>query len=105
MKFRDYVREGKQDFWKKVEGTEYLFREVGPGHYEVSAWTRGDTPSEIYHCYDRGKNRWSCSCPARGVCKHIKMVKKWLKSPRTDVPSSQDWKEMRKHMKKLGIGK
>lgn len=69
----------KQDFWQQKEGADYMIRELRPGEYEVSKWTRGDTPTELYKCYQRGKNRWVCSCPVKGKCKHIKMVEKWLK--------------------------
>ena len=69
----------KQDFWQKKEGADYMIREIRPNEYEVSKWTRGDTPAELYTVYQRGKNKWQCGCPVKGKCKHIKMVQDWLK--------------------------
>jgi len=82
--------EGKQDFWGKLEGSEYVIREITPNEYGVTKWTKGDTPSQIYSCYDRGKGKWECSCPARGTCKHIKMVKEWIKKGKPAAYDTSD---------------
>ena len=77
----------KPDYWQKREGAEYMIRQLNPGEYEITKWTRGDTPAEIYVCKEMGK-KWSCNCPVRGKCKHIDMVKKWIeggKKPYYDV--------------------
>jgi hypothetical protein len=77
MKVKEYLNEVKKpDFWGKKEGADYMIREVKPGTYEVTKWTRGDTPTEIYTCYQKDKKNWTCNCPVKGTCKHIKMVKK-----------------------------
>jgi len=100
MKIRE-IFEGKQDFWGKLEGSDYIIREIKPNEYEVTKWTRGDTPTEIYRCYDRGKGKWTCDCPARGKCKHIKMVVDWIKKGK---PPAYDISDIDKYVKKY-LGK
>uniref|UniRef100_A0A6M3KDJ5 SWIM-type domain-containing protein n=1 Tax=viral metagenome TaxID=1070528 RepID=A0A6M3KDJ5_9ZZZZ len=96
MRIRTFL-EGKQDFWGKLEGSEYMIREVGVNQYEITKWTRGDTPTEIYRCYNTGKGKWTCDCPARGTCKHIKMVKDWIKKGKTPA---YDVSDIHKYLKK-----
>lgn len=86
----------KQDFWQKKEGADYMIRELRPGEYEVSKWTRGDTPTEIYKCYQKGKNQWQCGCPVKGKCKHIKMVQDWLKGGKQPFVDISDLPQLAK---------
>lgn len=69
----------KPDYWQKREGADYMIRDIGIDKYEVSKWSRGDTPTEIYTIYQKNKNSWTCGCPVKGQCKHIKMVQDWIK--------------------------
>jgi hypothetical protein len=96
MKFKDYVTEGRTDFWKDY--TEYYIREMGKNKYEVSVWKRGDTPSAVYICSEN-----SCDCPARGKCKHMQLVKDWIKAGKPS-PFGKDVKDdVLKKLKKMGV--
>lgn len=47
--------------------------------YIVTSWTHGKSPKNIYTVTKSG-NKWSCDCPTRTTyCKHIDMVKQWIK--------------------------
>lgn len=70
-------------FWDRF--AEYIIRQIGKDTYEVSVWKRGDTPSQIYKCVSRG-GKIQCSCPARGPCKHIKMVADWINKGKPEHP-------------------
>lgn len=82
MDFNKYIKiTEKSDFWQKMEGSDYIIRDIGPDQYEVTKWSRGDTPTEIYRVEKR--KTWTCNCPARKKpCKHIKLVQDWIKSGR-----------------------
>ena len=95
------MEEGKQDFWKKMEGTDYLIREKSMYEYEVSTWTRGDRPTSIYTVRDLGKGKWFCNCASRKKpCKHITMVKKWIKKGKSGYTDKGD-KEFEKLAKRF----
>jgi len=77
MKFFNWLEE------QGIHEPEYMIRQVGkaPKAYEVTKWTRGKGPAEIYRVVDTGKGLQG-NCPAaqrRGYCKHIDMVKEWIK--------------------------
>lgn len=94
---KEMFNEGKTDFWKDF--TEYMIRELGKDVYEVSVWKRGDTPSQIYKCTGR-KGKIMCSCPARGPCKHIKMVADWINKGKPEHPYFKDvMKKVKKGLK------
>ena len=96
MKFKNYVKEGKTDFWQNRE--EYFIREVGKGKYEIATFKRGDTPDNVYTCTEK-----SCNCPARGACKHQKMLKDWIKAGKPS-PFGKDVRgEVLKKLKKQGV--
>jgi hypothetical protein len=101
MKFEDYIKEGRTDFWKDY--TEYFIRELGKNKYEVSVWKRGDTPSAIYTVSNIG-NKWMCDCPARkGTDKHVQLVKDWIKAGKPS-PFGKDVKDgVLKSLKKMGV--
>jgi hypothetical protein len=100
-KINKYLNEGKSNFWKGQ--TDYLIRQIGKDVYEVSGWKRGDTPSVLYKCSGSGK-KMKCNCPARGPCRHIKMVQDWIKMGKPDHPFFGDVKkEVAKGLKKLGV--
>ena len=85
MKFKKYIKEGKSDFWKTVEGSDYLINQLDDKTYQVAVFTRGDTPSKVYKC--RGtKNSMVCDCPSRKFCKHQKMVQDWIKAGKPENP-------------------
>ena len=97
MRLQKYINEGKQDFWQKMEGADYLVRELSPNEYEVTKWTRGDTPTNIYKCYDRGRGNRKCSCPSRKApCVHVKEVQDWLKKGKKEYYSKE---KLTKYMK------
>jgi hypothetical protein len=85
MKFESYIKEGKSDFWKTVEGSEYLINQLGKNVYQVAVFTRGDTPTKIYKC-NGDENHMMCNCPSRKTCKHIKLVKDWIKAGKPENP-------------------
>lgn len=73
------ILEGKSKFWKGKE--DYVIREIGKNTYEITVWGRGDTPDAIYTVKMNPKGTDGfCDCPARARCKHIKMVKDWIKA-------------------------
>lgn len=84
---------------KKLFEPEYIIRELEPQTFEVTKWTHGTKPDEIYrveYTERHGKKYWKCSCPARGICKHIKAVQNWIKKgkkPYIDVSPKeiQSW--------------
>jgi len=87
----------------KFDG-DYLVREIETNHYEVTKWDGHAEPAAIYQVYDRGRDRWYCSCPARGSCKHVGIVKAWIQKgkPGTDdIPKKA--KEIYQLLKKVGI--
>ncbi len=85
MNFKEYIREGKSDFWKTLEGSEYLINQVDNNTYKVAMFTRGDTPTKVYTCKGNEKHM-SCDCPSRKACKHQKMVKDWIKAGKPENP-------------------
>lgn len=60
---------------------DYLVREVTKGNYQVTKWTKGKEPKEIYDIKHFEKtNKWTCNCPTKiKPCKHIGMVRDWIK--------------------------
>ena len=57
---------------------EYMVRETELNTYEVTKWTHGKAPTGIYTV--RLFKKESCDCPARGKCRHIQIVKDWIKA-------------------------
>ena len=94
--------EGAVDEAKALFEPEYLIREIEPDTYEVSKWTHGSGPVEIY-TVRMFKNKKTCTCPARGVCKHIKMVREWIKKGKNPpIPLSNLDVGKIKYFKRLG---
>jgi len=98
MKFKEYLKEGKSDFYK--DDVDYIIRELGKGKYEISVWKRGDTPSAVYTCTEKG----NCTCPARGTCKHVKLVKDWIKAGKPNKFFTKNVKAaVQRGLKKIGV--
>jgi len=71
--------------------------------YVVTSWTHGKAPKNVYTVSKAGK-KWLCNCPTRtSYCKHIDMVKQWLKDGK---PSEWqvDMKELKKILNSKGVG-
>lgn len=94
MKLRDYIAEKAGIF---DDDPEYQVRNVSGTHYQVTKWLNGKQPREVFDVMDKGTRGWSCNCPVRSSCKHIQMVKDWIKagSP-TGIPTAKDlkWKKL-----------
>lgn len=90
------VREALQRT-KKTEffEAEYMVRRVKNRHYQVSKWTHGKDPVDVYDVWENPKS-WSCNCPVRSNCKHIKMVKQWKAEgePNDFEPKGELWKNL-----------
>lgn len=98
MNFKEYIREGKSDFWKTVEGnSDYLIRQNGDNKYEVAVFTRGDAPTKVYNCKGNEKHI-SCDCPSRKSCKHQNLVKDWIKAGK---PENQFFKGSKEKVDKF----
>jgi len=67
----------KKKIKPKLFEPEYMVREIGPNTYEVTKWTHGASPTGIYTV--RAFKKWTCDCPARGKCRHMDIVREWLK--------------------------
>ena len=76
-------------------GADYMVQETGPSQYTVTKWEGKNYPTAEYRVVE-GPN-WSCNCPARVPCKHVALVKKWLKSGK---PSYVDEKYLVDFLKK-----
>jgi len=94
MKIKDFLIE-KESFLDK--DPDYQIRKVTNKYYQVTKWGRGKAPKEVYDVYEN-PNGWKCNCAVRGVCKHIKMVKDWIKD---GMPNAWDPKDIDKQFKKL----
>lgn len=70
MRIREYLVE--------IFDTDYQVRELKYDTYQVTKWIKGKNPDNIYNILKYGGS-WSCDCPVRGKCKHIDLVKKWIK--------------------------
>lgn len=92
---------------KKLFEPEYIIREIEPQLFEVSKWTKGSGPAAVYrveYTTRHGKKYWRCSCPVKGSrCKHIKMVKEWIKKGKKPlIPVSNIDVGKIKYRKRLG---
>lgn len=70
--------------------------------YIVTSWTHGKEPRNIY-IVNKAGNKWICNCPTRTpYCKHIDMVKQWLKDGK---PSEWDIDadELKKLLRNKGV--
>ena len=98
MKFKEYLKEGKTDFYKN--DVDYIVKEIGKEKYEVSVWKRGDTPSNVYTCTEKGY----CTCPARGTCKHVKLLRDWIKAGKPNKFFTKNVKlAVKRGLKKMGV--
>jgi len=83
--------------------TDYVIKENTPHEYIISKWSSGKEPKEVYRInHLPASKRWVCTCPAgkKGTCKHVRMVKDWIKNGKTPAIPDED---MGKLLKKLKI--
>jgi hypothetical protein len=77
MKIKEYLNEKVGLFDKDPE---YIISDAkSKNTYIVTSWTHGKEPTNIYTVSKFG-NKWSCNCPSKYHCKHMDMVKEWLKN-------------------------
>lgn len=58
---------------------EYIIKDAKETNkFIVSKWTHGKEPRDVY-TITKGKTSWTCTCPVRSSCKHISLVKEWIK--------------------------
>ena len=60
---------------------DYIIKDAGTtkNDFIVTSWTHGKSAENIYFV-SKGGTKWTCNCPDRTPnCKHIQMVKQWLK--------------------------
>lgn len=69
------------------DDTGYLVRRLDRDTFEVSGWTWDHYPKGVY-TLSQHRNGYRCDCPTRGkrVCKHVGIVKQFLKTERTRDP-------------------
>ena len=101
MKFFNFLNEKVGLFDTDVD---YVIIDAkAPNSYIVTSWITGKSPKNIY-IVTNIKGKWSCDCAVHGVCKHINMVKNWLKdgkpNPFLDKSLENDLKNL---FKKKGI--
>jgi len=97
MKFEEYIGEGRAKFWKGSE--EYYIRDIGGNKYQVAVFVRGDTPDVVYTTTEK-----TCDCPSRKIpCKHIQMVKKWIKEGKPSAFGKSVKKGVLDGLKKMGV--
>lgn len=63
----------------------YCIREVAPRHLEISGFQDYDIPEKQYDIVNK-----ICSCPARGGCKHQKMVDRFKEAGESFVGTFYD---------------
>jgi len=59
----------------------YLVRRIRRGKYEVSKWGDSNYPISIYTLVET-RGGYACNSPGcrrKRICKHAKLIKKWLK--------------------------
>lgn len=85
---------------------EYIIRDDKVmNSYIVTAWTHGKAPSNVYTVsHQTHGNKWVCNCPVRTPnCKHVKMVKEWIKDGKPSLIDKESEDELRKFLKQRGV--
>ena len=70
---------------------EYLVRRDKQGTYVVTKWEGGERPTAIYTVTENNRGV-SCNCPGSyrdKNCKHIQLVKEYMKNPKSESSISQ----------------
>lgn len=61
----------------------YMIRQDTNAKYTVTKWDGGSLPVQVYLVQRDKGDRFTCTCPSgyhRRYCKHMDMVRKWLRS-------------------------
>jgi len=96
MRLKEYIEEGKTDFWKSH--ADYFIRELDNNSYEVAVFKRGDTPNAVYKCTEK-----TCDCPSKKACIHQKVLKDWIKADKPSPFGEKPKMEVISRLKKMGI--
>lgn len=101
MKFYKYILEKASPFDKDPE---YMVVDTKVSNsYIVTKWTNKKDPRDIYHV-TKGNDKWFCSCPTRmKPCKHIALVKQWLKDGKPSPLGTTFDKELKLFLQKYDV--
>jgi hypothetical protein len=83
---------------------EYIIKDTKtPNQYIVTKWTHGKAPKDVY-TISNNNNKWYCNCPAhKGYCKHIDLVKEWIKEGKPNQIGADFDQELKLFMKKYNV--
>jgi hypothetical protein len=101
MKLKNYLEE-KASLWDV--DVDYVIKDgKSLNSYVVTSWTTGKGPKNIYNVIDT-HGKWSCNCPAKGICKHIQMVKEYLRNGKPDPFKDPELEnKLKKMLSKKGV--
>lgn len=102
MKIRKYLTNEKVSLFDS--DVEYLIKDSKTKNsYILTSWTTGKQPKNIYTVTQQ-KNKWVCNCPVRSnSCKHIKMVKDWIKDGKPSIVDPDVEDDIRQMLRKKGV--
>lgn len=84
---------------------DYIIRDAGDqlNSYIVTSWTHGKAPTNVYTVNKQGA-KWKCNCPTRTpYCKHIDMVKQWIKDGKPSIIDRSAEDELRRRLSQKGV--
>jgi len=79
MRLHNYITEKESLFDKDAD---YIIKDSKvPNSYIISKWTRGRGGAKDVYTVTEKSSKWSCNCPSgrSGSCKHVTLVKGWIK--------------------------
>jgi len=104
FKFHDMVKELSEKVGLFDSDIDYIIKDDKlKNSYVVTSWTTGKAPKNVYTVSKAG-NKWSCNCPTKtSYCKHIDMVKEWIKdgkpNPLIDKDTDNDFAKLLKKIR------